>query len=800
MQEINGTITLAFVEEDNKQRVIFRVIPLCTREGNVYQQTEEIFPDEGSLRIVPDKREQSTFKDRMHEINGLCAINLVNHDGKELIKVRQNRNYSPEAGECNRFAIYSDVICDFAPDGVFEVLEPGQDASNVLTRNVIFSKDKVLYGPVAREEAAAADVAALKPFGNDQFLLHVVEVPGRGKRTIYWNPEAIVNLRQRRNALRRNKERNAAEAAAAEAKAEEKAEVKAEVKAEQKPEPKAEPKPQAKPEPKAEPKAEAKPAAEKPAAEKKPEPKAKEKPAPAPAPAKPAAEDNAALPIGTRLNILDEKLTFDQQISRLEQELGSEANRLSLEEAPQEDDSQIVAHFKGTPLVRGGKPITKTTVRPESVHHVVDKQLTKENSSYQAVENPIDQLRTKVDYIWQNADMRSQAVSMFAENETFMADMLQLFRKNGVSTQATAAAVEQFSEIEAERLSLLMQLDMAKNNEKKYREEALASLSRRLKADSDHLKAEVEALQKSKAALLEQMEALSQENADKTRKYVANHLKCLSAAGQNRLALTPVIGRRYEPAQMVEMLRVHMNEGGYGMNEDEAMSLLVHLAVSDVICFSAATEADAARFARIALESLGLQSVSAFMEGDCSVELISLLPEDGNRTPTVSVQPFGTQRISGFGHRTVYLVEEKTLRQLPADQFPDYPILSIHTSAKRNFARNADFEAIPPVALSSLMDLRADSQPMLTEAEKWFAQLDSLTSSGSYGLSQASRNEMRRFIEVASHKVRGGFLAAEDAALCHWFVPAAQNGFFPDDELKAVVQGLPKAMMVLRID
>ena len=77
MKEMNGTVTLAFVEEDNKQRVIFRVFPLCTREGEMMLGNKELFPDDGSLRIVPDKREQSTFKERMREIGGLCAINLV---------------------------------------------------------------------------------------------------------------------------------------------------------------------------------------------------------------------------------------------------------------------------------------------------------------------------------------------------------------------------------------------------------------------------------------------------------------------------------------------------------------------------------------------------------------------------------------------------------------------------------------------------------------------------------------------------------------------------------------------------
>lgn len=803
MQDINGTITLAFVEEDNKQRVIFRVFPLCTREGVLIQKREEEFPDEGSLRIVPDKREQSTFKDRMREINGLCAIHLVNHDGRELIKVRQNRNYAPEQGENNRFAIYSDVICDFTPEGCLEVIAQGQDASAALTKNVVISKDKMLYGPVAAAEASGADAASLKPFGNDSFVLSAVEIPGKDQHTFYWNPEAIVNLRQRRNALRhreRTEEEIPAEPAAkpetpaAAAPAPEKP-----VQPEKKPaaQEKKDPEPvKAAPAPKQE---KPEPAQEKPQ-DKKGHKFAKEQPVDVSS--KPAQEESAALPIGARLSILDDQLTFDQQISRLDQELGSTANRLDAEENPLEEPQQISLHFKGTPLERSVKPITKSTARPESVHHVVEAQLTQnaENGGYQVVENPIDNLRTTVDYIWQDADMRAQAISMFAENESFMTDMLHLFRRSGISTQATAAAMEQFSEIEAERLSLLMQLDTAKNNEKKYREEALAALSQRLRAGADKLKAEVAALESSKAQLLEQLEVLSHEGAEKAKEYVVNHMKGFSAAGGDRIILSPVIGRRYEPAEMVEMLRVHMNEGGYGISEDEAMSLLCHLAVSDCVGFSAASEADAARFVRIAMESLGLVSVSAFAQPGVSVEVVSLLSEDGNRTPTVSVQPFGSARPSGYGHKTIYLIEEKKLRQLPADQFPEYPILTIHTSARRSFAPKAESQTIAPAALNSFLALRSDSQPMLTEAEKWFQQLKDISREGVFGLSQATQNEMRRFIEVASHKVRGGFLAAADAALCHWFVPAALNGFIPHEQLRSLVVGLPKAMMILRMD
>ena len=219
MKEINGTITLAYVEEDNRQRVIFRVIPLCTREGTTFHGGADEFPDEGSLRIVPDKREQSTFKERMREIGGLCAIQLAS-DGKELMKVRQNRNYAPDQGEKNQMAIYSDVICEFAEDGCFEVIDFGVSGAEAITTKVLIHKDKMLYGPVEKQQAASASVEELKPFGNDRYLLHTVETEQLGRHQICWDPEATLNWRQRRNSLRRRDRGTAPVEEAAEAKTE----------------------------------------------------------------------------------------------------------------------------------------------------------------------------------------------------------------------------------------------------------------------------------------------------------------------------------------------------------------------------------------------------------------------------------------------------------------------------------------------------------------------------------------------------------------------------------------------------
>lgn len=790
MKDINGTVTLAYVEEDNKQRVIFRVVPLCTREGVSFHDASEDFPDEGSLRIVPDKREQSTFKERMRDISGLCAIHLVNDGAKELIKVRQNRNYAPDAGEKNKLAIYSDVVCEFAEDGCFEVVQPGQDASGALTRKVIIQKDKVLYGPVLKEEAASVSLDSLHPFGNDRFLLQNIQNDLLGSRMIYWDPEAIINWRQRRNAMRR-KER-----------AEEKAELDAAMLTASAPaveekQPDTKPQQTVVREKTVEPR---KRAEKNEKAEKKETPDKTEKTE------KDRVTENTALPIGTKLDILDQQLTFDQQISRLDQGIGSTANRLTMDETPsEEEEPEIISHFNGTPLVPSAKPITKSAARPESMHHVVEQQLFQNNegenrSIYRMVENPIDSLNRCLDYVWQNADMRSQAIEKLSENETFMRDMLQIFRRRGLNTQASAAAQEQLAEIEAERLSLLMQLDSAKQNAKQYREEAIASLSQKLRAESEKLKNEIQSLEKTKKKLTDETQVLSQQNARQTIDFFSQNMQCMSGAGEERIMLSPVIGCHYEASELAEKLRVHMNESGYGINEDDAMGLLIYFSVNDTLCLCAAKEADAARFAQVMLESFGLQSVSGTILPESYVEVVSILPEDGQRTPTVTIQSLGTESMSIYGHKTLYLATSHQIENYSTAGLPAHPIVHVPTAIKRAFGRVEDFQAVQPASLSSFMDIRSDTHPMLSEADKWFAELKARIEKEEFAVPRATLIDMRRFIEVATRKVRGGFLAAADSAVCHWLVPAIRLGQIKPEHFASIVAGLPRAMRLLHMD
>lgn len=800
MKEINGTITLAYVEEDNRQRVIFRVIPLCTREGSVFHGGTEEFPDEGSLRIVPDKREQSTFKERMREISGLCAIHLLS-EGKELMKVRQNRNYAPEQGERNRLAIYSDVICEFTEEGCFEVVEAGADASASLTARVLLHKDKMLYGPIDKATAQKATIDGLKPFGNDRFLLHTIETPALGKHLIYWDPEATLNWRQKRNFLRR-RERATADSAIPAAQAAPKAEEPKPAKVA--PLPRAE-KPEVKPEkPKLDPHTRrVERAAE--ILRQEEEKAAQEAQATV---QKPENEADAALPIGEKLDILDAALPFEQQISRLAQPLSVGANRLSAEEVPveEEDIPEAIAHFSGTPITRTPGKAAKSKTRPENVHHVVEQQLRHQrdevmgaelgSGTYGLVENPIESLRSCVEYVWQNADMRKQALEMLMSNEAFAADVGAELRRGGMNLNASAAAQEQLAEIEADRLSLLMQLDTAKENERKYREEVIAKLPQKKRDEVERLKREIRQLEATRRKLGEAAQVLSAGTAEQVTSFMASQMSCLSGAGEDRVLLSPVMGQRHTAQELAEWLRVHMNDSGFALSEDEAMSLLISFSLNDALCLRARTLQDAQRFAALLLESFGLQSVSAVICPGAYVEMVSLLPEDSMRTPTVTVQPFGTETMTVFGHKTIFLTDEN---ELGVDTHLPYPVIHVPAVLKRGFGRAAEWTPVAPTALSSFRSIHADVHPMLSEAEKWFDELKHAMADAQLALPDAIAVNMRRFIEVATRKVRGGFLAAADTAVCHWVVPMLQVNKCDSAKVSQVLAGLPRTLDMLGI-
>lgn len=117
-------IAIGLLEEDNPVKSYYRFKPLIVENPDGYEPIEDVderYPDEGYLRIVPDKNESSFFKTRMRAIGRYCTIDLRKHQA-ESDKIRPNKNYRNDGFERNVNIVYSDVIIEIVPGHAAEII------------------------------------------------------------------------------------------------------------------------------------------------------------------------------------------------------------------------------------------------------------------------------------------------------------------------------------------------------------------------------------------------------------------------------------------------------------------------------------------------------------------------------------------------------------------------------------------------------------------------------------------------------------------------------------------------------
>ena len=163
MMNLERELVFCFIEEDNIQRAYFRVRPLLTVNGDVQEEARKLWPDDGCLRIVPDRNEQHTFKDRMRTLGGYCMMNLQGIPA-DANKIRTNKNYKPDNGERNQFILYSDTVQALPEHTFFEVLEGAAADHSALAAKAVtplfyIREGDILYGPVKKAEPAQPETA-----------------------------------------------------------------------------------------------------------------------------------------------------------------------------------------------------------------------------------------------------------------------------------------------------------------------------------------------------------------------------------------------------------------------------------------------------------------------------------------------------------------------------------------------------------------------------------------------------------------------------------------------------------------
>ena len=118
-----GKLCVGILEEDNPLKAYFRFKPLLVEEGGAFVPWTEgdVYPDDGCIRIVPDKNESYHFKARMRKLGLFCVVDLRAHP-EDNDKIRPNKNFKEDGEERNAFIIYSDVVRECAPESILALV------------------------------------------------------------------------------------------------------------------------------------------------------------------------------------------------------------------------------------------------------------------------------------------------------------------------------------------------------------------------------------------------------------------------------------------------------------------------------------------------------------------------------------------------------------------------------------------------------------------------------------------------------------------------------------------------------
>ena len=182
MDIINHTV-LAWLEEDNQKLGHFRVRPLLRETGPFTPAEIGEWRDDGFIRVVPDKSEQRSCKERMRTLGEFCLLTLT---GSHTDKFKPNKNYSPSKGEKNRYIVYSNAV-EAVPEQLFYEVVPDSLLAKAVTARVYARQGGKIHGPVDRQ--TGRDLKDASPLPPDDPRIFSVTLPDGSVRLFYWPTE-----------------------------------------------------------------------------------------------------------------------------------------------------------------------------------------------------------------------------------------------------------------------------------------------------------------------------------------------------------------------------------------------------------------------------------------------------------------------------------------------------------------------------------------------------------------------------------------------------------------------------------
>lgn len=766
------SLIFAYLEEDNVQRAYFRVLPLLTLEGDVRQEAIQLWPNEGGLRIVPDRNEQHVFKGRMRLLGSFCVVDLRNLPA-EAGKIRTNKNFKPERGEVNQYILYSDTVRALPENTFYQLLDGSASDYAALAEKAVtplfFIRDSdTLYGPVRRETPTQPETAKAAAG-----MLYEIPCPDDVTRM-------ILCIEEDEQAPEAPVETSAEQSPVVEA--ESIAEVQSAAEENQEPAP----------------------VQETSAAESTP---AKEKGKPAQQP-----EDAESLPIGETLYILDASQDHDDTLKQLDKPVSSGANLLR-----QKDSFQASApaagskseNLTGTPLVRTPLHVSVQQIKNRT-QEVVNNQWAvgkyepptqnlPAGTSMRAVANPVEAACAHLREAWKASSAHDQVMDCILSLDGIRNQLETKLCNGSTETIMQRVLRQHLQDLEAERLSALCELDKARRDVDAYKQELLTSMSARIaretgKSESDRKAAEdrVASLKKELNALTLQRDALQAKVSELQSDLLPEAVARLMAEVQmsapvtgTPLRISPIAGESVALDELISRMQSACTACGYPLNRNAAICLLVLMATSPRIGISCPTPAPAATLVKNLVAAMGWQSSFAHQFAAEQQPLVGVRPVDSTpallMTSLPNYAPINKATKLALNRNTANLIRNAAydVSQWPVLVLPALPFIPENEPTPVSAVSAASIRKLAESTKVDTFSLDAVLSPVLDAASP---------------LSGSARKELYRFVSICADLMEGGLPVAVDWGILLWIIPALERGSKHCTAVKALLDEYPLSL------
>lgn len=749
------SLIFSYLEEDNIQRAYFRVRPLLTLEGDVRQEAVQLWPNEGGLRIVPDRNEQHTFKVRMRTLGSYCVVDLRDQPA-EAGKIRTNKNYRPDKGEVNQYILYSDTVHELPEHTFYQLIEGAaadyaSAAAQAITPLFFIREGDTLYGPVSKTSPAQPE-----PAKEAAGMLYQIPCPDGIIRLMLCmedGPAKAVHV-----------EENPVISKAA------------------------------------------------PAYVQQEDTDAAPEQESAPEETKAVEEVSDPLPIGQSLQILDQNRDHAETIKQLDKPVSSGANLLRQPEVKAIQEDVVSAKnepLSGTPLVR--TPLHVSVQQPKNrTQEVVSSQWSvgkyeppaqnlPNGTAMRSVQNPVEAACTHLREAWNGSDAHDKLADYILSLDGARAKLEAKLCNGSSVTIMQRVLRERLQDLEAERLTALCELDRARRDVDAYKQELINGLAARISRETgaleaakqeaqnrvDALKSEINGLTLQRDALLVKVNELQSDLLpEAVAKLLADAQMCAPVSGIP-LRISPVSGQSADLDELVSRFAAVCGKSGVEITRNDAIAALVLLAICPRVGLSSSTPAPVATLIRNIAGAMGWQSSFAHQIAAEQHPVTGVRPVDSTPALLVTSLP-NYAPIAGVTKLALNRSTANLIRNAAYD-VSQWPVLMLPALP---FVPDIDAGDVTAVSRSSLAALA--QKCVVSDAE-----LDAVLSpllKAALPLSGPARKELYHFVSVCAGLMDGGLPVAADWGILLWIIPALERGSKQYVAVRALLDEYPLSL------